>query len=69
MQANATSALAALHALAGIDPETLRLHKEDPLTTHKSCPGTNIVKNDLITVVSAALADQFPGEHTPGAVG
>src|SRR5438874_2965524 len=29
VQANAASALADLHALAGLDPNTLRLHKED----------------------------------------
>jgi N-acetylmuramoyl-L-alanine amidase CwlA len=69
VQANAVSALATLHALAGIDPESLRLHKDDPRTTHKNCPGANIVKSDVITSVSAALADNYPGEHIPGAVG
>src|SRR5689334_23101839 len=69
VQANAASALAALHALAGIDPGTLKLHREDPNTTHKNCPGTKVVKNDVISFVVAALADRFPGEHTPGAVG
>jgi|SRR5205085_7759315 len=69
VQANAASALAALHALAGIDPDALMLHKEDPRTTHKNCPGKNIAKSDVITFVLAVLADQFPGEHTPGAVG
>ena len=38
VQANAASALASLHALAGISPGTLRLHKEDPKTTHKDLP-------------------------------
>ena len=69
VQANAASALAALHALAGIDPGTLKLHREDPMTTHKNCPGLKVVKNDVISFVAAALADRFPGEHTPGAVG
>jgi hypothetical protein len=68
VQANAASALAALHAMGGIDPTTLRLHREDPKTTHKNCPGLNIVKSDVVTFVSAALATGFPGEHTPGAV-
>jgi len=40
VQANAASALATLHALGGMDPSTLRLHKEDPKTTHKNCPGS-----------------------------
>jgi hypothetical protein len=69
VQANATSALASLHALAGIHPDALKLHKEDPKTTHRNCPGLNIVKSDLISLVSAALEDSFPGEHVPGAVG
>ena len=40
-------ALAGLHRLAGLDPATLRLHKEDPKTTHKFCPGKNISKADF----------------------
>lgn len=68
VQANAASALASLHALAGITPKTLMLHREDPRTTHKNCPGKNVVKRKVITLVTAALADQFPGEHMPGAV-
>jgi len=66
---NASSALASLQALAGIDPETLKLHKEDAKTTHKNCPGSYIVKSDMITLVSAALLDDFPGDHTPGVPG
>ncbi len=64
---NAVSALAELHTLVGLDPNTLHLHKEDPLTTHKQCPGTNVVKADLIQQVSARIADDDPGEHTPTA--
>jgi hypothetical protein len=52
---NAVSALATLHSAGNIDPTTLRLHKEDPLTTHKGCPGTNIVKADVIAWVQARL--------------
>jgi len=68
VRSNAISALASLHALAGIDPESLRLHKEDTKTTHKNCPGVNVVKDDVITQVSAALSDRFPGDHIPGIV-
>jgi N-acetylmuramoyl-L-alanine amidase len=68
VQANAASALASLHGLAGLSPDTLRLHKEDPKTSHRNCPGKNIIKNDVISVVSAALMLMHPGEHTPGAV-
>jgi hypothetical protein len=38
VQANPVAALAFLHALAGINPDTLKLHKEDPKTTYKDCP-------------------------------
>jgi N-acetylmuramoyl-L-alanine amidase len=65
---NATQALAALHALAGVDPQTVRLHKDDPKTTHKNCPGPNIVRSEVVSGVYVALNDIFPGEHTPGAV-
>ncbi|HZF36954.1 MAG TPA: N-acetylmuramoyl-L-alanine amidase [Candidatus Angelobacter sp.] len=63
---NAVAALAALHAAVALDPKTLRLHKEDPKTTH-DCPGKNVDKDDIIARVSAALAAQHEGEHVPGA--
>ena len=68
VQGNATQGLAALYLLGGITPDALRLHKEDPRTTHRDCPGTRIVKNDVITMVTACIADKLPGEHIPGAV-
>ena len=66
---NAASALASLHAILGLDPNTLHLHKEDPLTTHKGCPGQNVDKADMIQRVLDQLASRNPGEHTPGAAG
>jgi hypothetical protein len=63
---NAVAALATLHAAVALDPKTLRFHKEDPKTTH-DCPGKNVVKDDVITRVSAALAGQHEGEHIAGA--
>ena len=68
VQENVAQALAALYVLGGITPDALRLHKEDPKTTHKDCPGTRIVKSDVIAQVTASLSDKFPGEHVPGAV-
>jgi len=41
---HAVSALAGLHKLVGLDPHGLRLHREDPETTHKNCPGKNVIK-------------------------
>ena len=62
---NAVAALATLHAAIGLDPDKLRLHKEDPRTTH-NCPGKNIVKADVITWIGDRLAAIQQGEHIPG---
>jgi hypothetical protein len=62
---NAVAALAGLHALAGLDPNSLHLHKEDPLTTHKQCPGNNVIKDDLIQQIADQMAADDPGEHMP----
>ena len=59
---NAVSALVTLHALAGIDPERLRLHREDPKTTHK-CPGSKISKAEVIGRIQEELASRNGGEH------
>jgi hypothetical protein len=59
VQHNAIAALAALHEALGIDPASLRLHREDPRTTHKDCPGDHVDKAAVIAAVQAALA----GEH------
>jgi hypothetical protein len=63
---NAVSALASLHAILGLDPNTLRFHKEDPKTTH-NCPGKNVVKADMIQRILDHLGSRHPGEHVPGA--
>lgn len=67
---NLVAALATLHAAAGLQllpyqrgVRGLHLHKEDPKTTHKSCPGKNIVKADLIKAVQAAIERRHGGEH------
>jgi hypothetical protein len=60
---NVIRALATLHSALGLDPNTLKLHKEDPETTH-ICPGANVSKADVIALTIAALEG---GEHTPGA--
>lgn len=63
---NAIVALAGLHRLAGLDPATLRLHKEDPKTTHKGCPGKHISKSDFQSRIAAQISADHPGEHQPG---
>jgi N-acetylmuramoyl-L-alanine amidase len=62
---NAVSALAALHQLVGLDPNTLHFHKEDLKTTHKDCPGKNVVKADMIQAIIDKIAANNPGEHSP----
>jgi N-acetylmuramoyl-L-alanine amidase-like protein len=68
VRGNTLSALATLHALLGLDPQTLRLHKEDPKTTH-DCPGKHVSKTDIIQGMIDALAEEHPGEHVLGAGG
>ena len=41
----------------------MHFHKEDRATTHKSCPGRNIVKSDLVSDVEAKIAEMHGGEH------
>jgi hypothetical protein len=53
--ANTVSALATLHAAIGISPDTLHLHREDPKTTHKDCPGSEVDKAEVIMMVKAAI--------------
>jgi hypothetical protein len=59
---NAVEALATLHAVMGLDSHTLRLHKEDPLTTH-NCPGRHVEKADIIQRVHDRLVQRYTGEH------
>lgn len=51
---NTLRALAALHRLAGWTTPQLRLHREDPLTTHH-CPGDNVPKAQLEAGVQTIL--------------
>jgi hypothetical protein len=52
---NGISALATLHRKAELDPAKIRLHREDPLTTHKVCPGDHLSKTAVIANVQGAL--------------
>jgi hypothetical protein len=51
----AISAITTLHVAAKLNPDMLKFHHEDPLTTHK-CPGKNIVKPDVVAAVKAEIA-------------
>ena len=56
------AALATLCAILGIDPATIRIHREDPLTTH-ACPGKNVRRLELIQEVQDLLIARHAGEH------
>ncbi|MGY3359735.1 hypothetical protein ACVWZK_006398 [Bradyrhizobium sp. GM0.4] len=67
---NLISALATLHSFAGLNPADyskgvrgLHFHKEDPITTHKTCPGRNMVKADLVAAVAEAMEADNAGGH------
>lgn len=66
---NTVAAIATLSAVLGIDPGTMKLHKEDKATSHKTCPGKNVVKAEVIAEVVALLATRHPGDHLLGPVG
>ena len=55
-------ALATLCAILGIDPSTMKIHREDPLTTH-ACPGKNVRKLELIQEVTDLIISRHAGEH------
>jgi hypothetical protein len=59
---NAIAAIATLTAILGLDPATMRLHREDPLTTH-ACPGKNVRKLEVIQAVQDLILERHNGEH------
>ncbi|MBC7920536.1 MAG: N-acetylmuramoyl-L-alanine amidase [Ferruginibacter sp.] len=59
---NTVAALATLCAILGIDSQTMRLHREDALTTH-ACPGKNVRKLEVIQDVQDLLIARHAGEH------
>lgn len=69
---NLIAALGILHSAAGLSPTPYKLgvrglhfHKEDPKTTHKTCPGKNMVKADLVKAVQAEILRHYPGGGHP----
>ena len=61
---HAVAALAILHQALGLDPETLRFHKEC-LADHHDCPGKNVDKADMIARVKAAMKAPVAASKTP----
>ena len=68
VQRNAVAAVATVSAVLGIDPDSMRLHKEDPRTTH-ACPGKNVSKAAFIQAVKDLMAARHGGEHPMAAAG
>lgn len=54
---NTIALLAEMHLWLGLDPGTIRFHREDAKTTHKDCPGKNVNKAQLIADVRAKMAE------------
>ena len=57
VMANTAAALAVLYRAINRPPASLRLHREDPLTTH-ACPGTNVDKQTMIALVESRLVSE-----------
>ena len=62
---NTVAALATLSAVLGLDPATIRLDKEDKLTTH-ACPGKNVIKAEIVQEVQALMEARHGGDHSGG---
>jgi hypothetical protein len=63
VQENAIAAVAILSAALGIDSHTMKLHKQDRLTTH-NCPGRNVNQTRFIEKVHDEILRRHTGEHT-----
>ena len=59
---NAVEAMASVSGILGLDPHSMKLHREDPLTTH-ACPGAHVGKLDIIQDVTDAITERHAGDH------
>lgn len=69
VRSNTVAAIATLSAVLGIDPSTMKLHKEDPGTSHKTCPGKHVNKALVIASVRELLSERHKGEHSWEGIG
>jgi hypothetical protein len=60
---NAVGAMTIINTVLGIDPHTMMLHREDPLTKH-ACPGSAVRKLEIIQEVNDSLIAAHAGEHS-----
>ena len=63
VQQNTIAAIATLTAVLGLDPESMKMHFEDPATSHKGCPGKHVKKSAIISQVISLLRERHAGEH------
>jgi hypothetical protein len=59
---NAVSAITTLSGILGLDINSMKIHREDPKTTH-ICPGKNVVKSEVINEVNDLLHFRHGAEH------
>jgi hypothetical protein len=64
---NLIAATAILCAKANFNPNVLKFHHDDPATTHRSCPGRNLVKSefikDVVNYINDNLNFQIGNDH------
>jgi hypothetical protein len=58
----AVAAIAILSAILGLAPQSMKIHREHPLTTH-ACPGKNVRKLEIIQEVHDLMIERHAGEH------
>lgn len=70
VRTNLIAVLGILHTRLGLNPSNykfgvrgIHFHREDPKTTHKRCPGKNMVKSDLVRDVVAYIQNSHAGDH------
>lgn len=62
VRTNTVAAIASLSAALGLFPDSMKLHREDPLTTH-ACPGKGVRKLEMIQQVMDLMIRRHAGEH------
>lgn len=61
---NTAALFAMFHSHYGWDPDTIKLHKEDPRTTH-DCPGKSVNKGEFIAMVREYMGEGGEHDSTP----
>ena len=58
---NAAALFGMMYARLGLDPDNIKMHRDDPETTHKACPGSDIDAADFIARVKEFMGTA--GDH------